>query len=173
MDRSSIDPVPIPYIPGTNTGSIHDWWIVAQPGQLISCREVEQLTVLKIVRIHSRNFLAWDSVGNPGSSLHVMVAALHDRLDLWQDLDSRRATAHESDLLSRNIVGMIPSCGMHKMTFKVMKTRNIRPIPRIEDPYGGYQDISAIGTYLVYVSIIKVKRLEILTLPVMVSFSVT
>src|SRR6266498_1563972 len=31
VDRSSIDPVPIPYDPGTNTGSIHDWWIVAQP----------------------------------------------------------------------------------------------------------------------------------------------
>ncbi len=31
MNRSSIDPVPIPYVPDTNTGSIHDWWIVAQP----------------------------------------------------------------------------------------------------------------------------------------------
>src|SRR6266498_2268240 len=33
VDRSNIDPVPISYVPGTNTGSIHDWWIVAQPAR--------------------------------------------------------------------------------------------------------------------------------------------
>ena len=31
VDRSSIDLVPIFYVLDTNTGSIHDWWIVAQP----------------------------------------------------------------------------------------------------------------------------------------------
>src|SRR6266498_1146719 len=51
VDRSSIDPVPISYVPGTNTGSIHDWWIVAQPEHEPIIIVASILTILPFINV--------------------------------------------------------------------------------------------------------------------------